>query len=90
LVRRGATLVAANLRHGKGEIDLLVQLGGRTVAVEVKTRRVGDPLDSFTADKRRALGRTAAGLVPRPSRIDLVAISAGPDGVAVRWVPGAA
>ena len=92
LRRRGARVLGRNLRHGRGEIDLLVAFGSRRVAVEVKTR-VGDPADpveAFDAHKARRV-RTAANAIAGPgTRVDLVAVSVGADGVQVRWVPGAA
>ncbi len=80
--------MASNLRAGAGEIDLLVALDGRVVAVEVKTRIGDDPMISVTAAKRRRLAATLARLHPRPQRLDVVAVRFEPDGVWVRWVRG--
>ena len=73
---------------GADEIDLLVAFGGLLVAVEVKTRRGGDPAEAFTAAKAERLRRAGQGLRPRPGRYDLVTVCAGRGGVDVRWLPG--
>ena len=84
---RGAVVVARNLEAGGGEIDLLVRFDDRPVAVEVKTRLGGDPLDSFGPAKATRVRRTAVAALGRPVRVDLVAVGIGPGGARVRWVP---
>ncbi len=91
LCRRGASIAGRNVRSGRGEIDLLAVVGGRRVAVEVKTRAhgSGDPLDGFGPDKAARVRRAAAALDPPVHRVDLVTVTVTGDGVAVRWLPEA-
>jgi putative endonuclease len=72
-----------NWRGPGGELDLVVERGGRIVFVEVKTRSsglYGGALAAFDRDKQAAVARTAAAylgrysLWDRPCRFDLVAI----------------
>jgi Holliday junction resolvase-like predicted endonuclease len=88
---RRAHLVARNVRVGRGEIDLVVAFGELRVAIEVKTVQTGgldDPSFAFTRPKAAQVRRLANRLgIPR---VDLVAISIGPSGVAIRWVPDVA
>ena len=53
--RRGYHLVAANWRHGHGEIDLIVANWKRLVFVEVKarTRKEGFPVGNVISYKQR-------------------------------------
>ena len=54
LSRRRARIVARNVRVGRGEIDLVIALGGQRIAVEVKTVQTGgldDPAYAFTPSK---------------------------------------
>ena len=78
--------MASNLRGGKGEIDLLVTIGGRIVAVEVKTRVGEDPLIQLTRDKERSMWEAANRLRPRPGRIDVVAVRLDRAGATVHWI----
>ncbi len=82
-------MLARNVRAGRGEIDLVVRIGGEVAAVEVKTSSGGpvDPLESFTAEKEARVRRAAAALDPPVHRLDLVTVVIGPAGVAFRWVP---
>ena len=76
------------MRVGRGEIDLVVAIGGRRIAVEVKTIRTGgldDPAYAFTAEKAVQVRSLANQLGIR--RVDLVAISMLPSGVGIRWIP---
>ncbi len=85
-------MVARNPRKGRGEIDLLVRFDRQLAAVEVKTRlgEAGmDPAEAFTPEKAAQVRRLAANLRPPAYRVDLVAVTVGREGVAVRWVPGA-
>lgn len=59
------------------------------MAVEVKTRIAGDPVESLTGVKAGAVRRSGARLPRRPDRYDLVAVRLGPGGAEVRWLPGA-
>ena len=76
------------MRVGRGEIDLLVSIGGHVVAVEVKTRVREDPLIQLTGEKERRMWEAASRLSPRPSRIDLVAVRLDRDGATIRWLQG--
>ncbi|HEX9856073.1 MAG TPA: YraN family protein [Acidimicrobiia bacterium] len=92
LASRGARVVGRNVRHGHREADLLVELDGERVIVEVKTmvsRLVdADPVDWLSAEKLAHLDRlrNAFGL-PVP-RLDFVGVTLAADGVTVRWLPG--
>ncbi len=88
LARRGAAIVDRNLRVGRGEIDLLVELGGQRIAVEVKTAttRSARPEESFDDQKEHLVRRAAEGLDPPVWRVDLVAVVLTGSGVTVRWV----
>ena len=81
-------IVARNVRVGRGEIDLLVRDGGTLVAVEVKTRRRGDPRSRFDDEKESALRAATRRMSPRPSRLDLVTVELGEAVAKVRWVRG--
>lgn len=80
---RGARIVARNWRCPNGEIDLVAQLGGQLLFVEVKTRRSGElpPETGVGPAKQRRLVQLAyaylaeAGLSPEtPWRIDVIAV----------------
>jgi len=88
LERRGATIVDRNVRIGRDEIDLVVQIGGETVAVEVKTGLGSGtrPWESFDDGKNAKLRRATRTLAIR--RIDLVAIEFTAENVVIRWLPG--
>lgn len=66
-------------------------MAGETIAVEVKTRGAGpaDPAERFTPAKAAKVRQAARRLPRRASRIDLVTVSLGDDGVDIRWVPRA-
>lgn len=81
-------MLAANLRSGRGEIDLLVMDGGVRVAIEVKTRIGADPIVEITPEKRRRLAVAVAGLDPRPRRIDAILIRLDRDGATIRRLRG--
>lgn len=83
LLLKGYRLRHRNWRGPSGELDLVVERGGRIVFVEVKTRSselYGGAVAALDRDKRSAVARTAAsylgryGLWDRPCRFDLVAI----------------
>lgn len=88
-MRRGCVVLARNVRVGRNEIDLIVRHEGVLVAVEVKTRRFGDPLARFDADKVAGLRSAIRRLDPRPQRLDLVTVELGGESATVRWVKGA-
>ncbi len=89
LARRGARVVKRNVTVGRGEIDLVVELGGVRTAVEVKTvvGEAADPTQAFTAAKAAQVRRLAGALEPAAHRVDLITVRLGPSGVTVRWTP---
>jgi Holliday junction resolvase-like predicted endonuclease len=91
LEERGARILGRNIRLGRGEIDLHVDVGSASVAVEVKTLLAGierdDALTSFTPAKAVKVRRYAKRLDPPSHRVDLVAVTVRPSRVDLRWVP---
>ncbi|MCJ7726075.1 MAG: YraN family protein [Acidimicrobiia bacterium] len=87
LARRGARILARNLRLWPGEIDLLVELAGTLVAVEVKTRVGADPVEEMTDLKAERIRRSGLRMTRHPDRYDLVAVRLTPAGAEVRWLP---
>ena len=59
---RGGIILGRNVRYNCGEIDLIVQLGGEVVFVEVKTRSSWDfgAAESVTPRKFARMKRAAA------------------------------
>jgi putative endonuclease len=101
LVADGFRVLWRNARIGSLEVDLVVKKDDLVVIAEVRMRGPGSfegPLASITRDKRRALLKASRGLwrgrlkkmddVKRV-RIDVVAVSYGPDGASVEWIKGA-
>ncbi|GMQ85722.1 MAG: hypothetical protein BMS9Abin07_1290 [Acidimicrobiia bacterium] len=86
LERRGAVVLDRNLRVGRDEIDLLVSVDGRRVAVEVKTARHEQdrPEENFDQFKERRV-RRAAGAVGA-TRVDLITVVFDTTGARVRWL----
>lgn len=86
--RLGWRLLGRNVRLAGGEIDLILADGDRIVFVEVKARRGSDAAAAVTADKRRRVGRAAAGWLARHGvpdagcRFDVVTV----EGVGARSV----
>ena len=82
---RGWRVLAANVRVGRDELDLIVRRGRTLRFVEVKEKkgtRFGDPLEMVTAEKQRRLRRAAeAWLAVRP---ELGRLAVGFDVIAVR------
>jgi putative endonuclease len=89
LERRGATILARNVRVGRDEIDLVARVDHVTVAVEVKTGLGSGtrPWENFDDAKEARIRRAARALGIH--RVDLVAVELTPEGVIVRWLPGA-
>jgi putative endonuclease len=86
LIERGATILARNVRVGRGELDLIVALDGEVIAVEVKSATAaGDPMYHFDDDKQRQVRSLAR--QRRISRIDYVGVTMQPAGAVVRWLP---
>lgn len=88
LIGRGAQLVGRNVRAGRGEIDLLMRMGRRLVAVEVKTRIGHDPRTAFDPAKAERTAAAARRLRRRPQRMDLVTVRLDRLGARVHWIPG--
>jgi putative endonuclease len=101
LAREGWTLLARNVRVGRGELDLIVRRGGVLAFVEVKARRssaCGSPEDAVDGRKRRQVARLAElWLAARPwalrgatdVRFDVIAVDATVRPPEVRHLPGA-
>jgi putative endonuclease len=72
---RGYRVLAANVRAGGNELDVVVRRGRRLVFVEVKSRsgeRFGDPLEAVGPEKARRLRRAAEGFLARnPELLEL-------------------
>lgn len=86
LVRHGVEILDANVRVGRGELDLIGVWRGRRVAFEVRTAGPGRvPTDAFDDAKRAQVADLArqCGI----GRVDLVAIGFDTDVVTVAWVP---
>ena len=63
-VRNGWRIVARNVRHGRGEIDIIAEKNGTFCVCEVKTRRnhdFGSPADAMSAHKCRTVRVAAFG-----------------------------
>ncbi len=87
--RRGARILDRNLVIGRGEIDILAEVGGRRIVVEVKTvtPSAGRPGAAAVDDAKAArLRRLAASLDPPVRRIDIIEILLDRNGAAVRWL----
>jgi putative endonuclease len=80
LVGAGMRVIERNWRCRQGEIDLVLDDGGETVFVEVKTRSsvaFGHPLEAITVRKLARLRRLAAAWCEaHPGRHDRVRIDA--------------
>jgi putative endonuclease len=92
LADRGACIVGRNVRVGRDEIDLLLDIDGKRVVVEVKSAIDNGssprPEENFDESKAIRIRRAARNLDPPVQRIDLITVVFGVDGVAVRWLPG--
>ncbi|HOG14869.1 MAG TPA: YraN family protein [Synergistales bacterium] len=88
LSRLGYRLVDANVRMKMGELDIVAEEDGEMVVVEVRTRTIGrmlPPEATVGPSKIRKLVRTGRAYMDRigwegPWRIDIAAITVGPDG----------
>lgn len=88
LTERGYQIIARNWRCPVGEIDIVAQVGGLWVFVEVRTRRGGLELsmESIGPAKRRRMVAAAYAYVATlpdadpPWRIDVVGVAVRRDG----------
>ncbi|MDQ4005935.1 MAG: YraN family protein [Actinomycetota bacterium] len=90
--RRGYRLLARNWRCPMGELDLVLEKGGRVVFCEVKARttsRLGQPYEAVTPAKQRklrALAEVFGDRRPQPPlgyRFDVASVSLGRNGARV-------
>ena len=87
LQRRGAEIIDRNVALDSGELDLIVSLGGRKIAVEVKSGSGDvDPLVHFDSKKRSQVQQLARRLSCR--RIDVIVVRFKAEGIWVRWLQG--
>lgn len=98
LRRAGYLVLAANIRAGREEIDLVVRRGPLVAFVEVKGRASGErghPLRAIDHRKRAAIARVARGWIRdhgKPDdmyRFDAVAVLPGTDGWRVEHIADA-
>lgn len=75
---RGYRILAANVRLGGSELDIVARRGGLLVVCEVKARgagSLGDPLEAIGPEKLRRLRRAVEALIarrPELARLDVV------------------
>ncbi len=88
LQAKGYTILARNLRCGRGEIDILAARDGLLVFVEVRTRRSSrflSPEESVTPRKQAHLLAAAESYLqehpdsPETWQFDLIAVEGDPD-----------
>jgi putative endonuclease len=93
LAAHGYEILSRNVRTRRGEIDLVAWHEDTVVFVEVKSRTgtgFGHPTEAVAAPKQRRLARLASsyllahGLDRCPTRFDVIAVLATPDGRVVR------
>ncbi len=89
LVQRGYSIVGRNIRTAYGELDIVCQLGGIWVFVEVKTRKnilLGQPETGITPKKSGHLLNAAQDYLDNHTeqtvdwRIDVISIVGAPGG----------
>jgi Holliday junction resolvase-like predicted endonuclease len=86
LRRHGARILHRDLEIGGGDIDLVVDLAGARVAVEVRSRWVADPLEAFDRSKLDRVWTLAR--MAGCGRVDLVAVRFDRRGAELHWIPG--
>lgn len=88
LERHGFKILARNWRHRRLELDIVCEIDGIIVFVEIKTRRgnnYGGGAAAITADKKRNLVVAANawlarnGAHNRPCRFDVLCLTGAPD-----------
>lgn len=94
ITRRGGIIVGRNLRVGHNEIDVLAEIEGERVVIEVKTaaswHRAGDAGSNFDDAQAHRVRDAARSLQPPVARIDLICLTVDRSGVGIRWSPRAA
>ena len=73
LCERGATLLERNYRAAGGEVDLIVEMGGAIVFVEVKRRtsgRYGTGAEAVNLPKQRRISQAALAYLKQHKRMD--------------------
>ena len=100
LLAKGYRIRERNFRIREGEIDLIAEIGGTLVFVEVRARkgaRMGTAIESLTPAKQRRLivlaeayGQVREDL-PEDQRIDVIALDLSPSGklLSVEHIEGA-
>ncbi|HEY5222251.1 MAG TPA: YraN family protein [Microbacteriaceae bacterium] len=97
LQEHGYRLIDRNWRCNQGELDLIVERGGETVFVEVKTRSslaFGHPFEAITPVKVARLRRLVAAWCTESEqfvgrvRVDAVAVIASGDDVTIEHLEG--
>lgn len=89
LVKKGYKILKTNYRVRNAEVDIIAELGGIVVFVEVKSRknaRFGLPEMFVSMEKRRNMKKVArfyieAHKVQGPSRFDIISIIMSGEGV---------
>lgn len=90
---RGYRLLAANVRVGRYELDLVLRRGGRLLVVEVKEKSgvaYGHPLEMIDEEKVRRVRSAAAGWVAAHAELATLELefeAAGVRGRRVERVP---
>jgi putative endonuclease len=72
---RGYRVLAANVRAGGNELDVVLRRGRKLVFCEVKMRsgdRFGDPWEAVGPEKQRRLRRAAEGFLLRNPRLQML------------------
>jgi putative endonuclease len=93
ITRRGGIIVGRNLRVGHNEIDVLAEVEGERVVIEVKTAaswhggNAGSNFDDAQAHRVRDAARS---LQPPVARVDLICVTVDRSGIGIRWSPRAA
>lgn len=85
-MRNGIRVVAANVRVGRGEVDLIARDRSMQLVVEVRSRMSGRaPIEAFDLVKQQQLRDLSREL--GIGRVDLVAVGFGERFVAIHWIP---
>lgn len=94
ITRRGGIIVGRNLRVGHNEIDMLVEIEGERVVIEVKTAAswhgAGNAGSNFDDAQAHRVRDAARSLQTPVARVDLICVTVDRSGVGIRWSPRAA